>query len=234
MPVAPADPPRGRDNLGVADLVAHLVTDGVSNTVADGVRHTVADGMGHLVADRVGNLPLVVLGHLAALLPHRLVALGSSVAVPVLGVRLPLAEVRVADGGDAGEELASLAHDRRGLVDVGVDSVALSGHVILALLNVGCVNDGLVFVVALLGKLIVALLLVLVVALLSVLLVALLSVLGVAGRDLVVVLHNVASHAAAVVLLLPLLLLPVPVDVSVHSAGADNGQSESESEAHLE
>lgn len=234
MPVAPADLPRGRDDLGVADLVAHVVTDGVSNTVADGVRHTVADGMGHLVADGVGHLPLVVLGHLAALLPHRLVALGSSDAVHMLGVRLPLAKVRVPDSGDGGEELASLANDRRGLVDMGVDSAALSGHVILALLDMGGVNDGLVLVVALLGELVVALLLVLVVALLLVLLVALLSVLGVAGRDLVVFLHNVASHAAAVVLLLPLLLLPVPVDVSVNSAGADKGQSESESEAHLE
>ena len=234
MPVAPADPPWGRDNLGVADLAAHVVTDGVSNTVADRVRNAVADRMGHLVADGMCHLPLVVLGHLAALLPHRLVALGSGGPVLVLGVGLPLAEVRVGNGGDAGEEVASLANDRRRLVDVGVDSAALGGNEILALLNVGCLNDGLVLVVALLGELVVALLLVLVVALLSVLLMALLGLLGVAGRDLAVVLHDVAPHAAPVVLLLPLLLLPVPVDVTVHSKGADKGQGQSQSEAHLE
>ena len=119
---------------------------------------------------------------------------------------------------------ASLAYNRKRIV-------ALGGQVILALLNAGCLNDGLVFVVALQGELVVALLDVLVVALLSVLIVALLSVLGAAGRDLVVVLNNGASHAVVVVLLLR---LPVPVDVSIHSAGADNGQSESESEAHIE
>ena len=53
MPVAPADLPRRRDDLGLADLVAHVVTDWVTNTVADGVRHAVADRVGHPVADGV-------------------------------------------------------------------------------------------------------------------------------------------------------------------------------------
>ena len=98
------------------------------------VHHSVAHGSGHLA--------LVLLRHLVALLLHVLLALrpGAVAPVPGLGLGLPLAVVTTMTVAD---HMAVVTNNSGAVVHLLAGLLAVLGHNVLALLDVGRVHDGL-------------------------------------------------------------------------------------------
>ena len=105
----------------------------------------------HLVGDThlAGHLALVLLRHLVALLLHVLLALrpGAVAPVPGLGLGLPLAVVTTVTVAD---HMAVVTNNSGAVVHLGVGLLAVLGHDVLALLDVGRVHHHVVLLVTLL------------------------------------------------------------------------------------
>ena len=148
-------------SLGGVDMVTDLPGDLVGDLVA----HRVGD----LVAHRPGNLALVMLGDLVALPLHVLLADGGVAVADVSGLGRSLANVSQADANGAVvshsvasvagvDKLAGLANNSGAVVHLLAGLLAVLGHDVLALLDVGRVHHHVVLLVALLVVHIVALL----------------------------------------------------------------------------
>ena len=148
-------------SLGGVDMVADLPGDLVGDLVAHGVGDLVAHGPGHLA--------LVVLGDLVALPLHVLLADGGVAVANVSGLSRSLANVSKADADGAVvshsvasvagvDKLAGLANNSGAVVHLLAGLLAVLGHDVLALLDVGRVHHHVVLLVALLVIHVVALL----------------------------------------------------------------------------
>ena len=136
----------GSGNIGLsADLVGNL--DG--NLLADRDSDLLANRDGNLLADRSGDLPGLLLGDLVALLLNMLLALGSagvSISRLSISLSLSLAVSTISSSNDLGV----VSNNSAGAVDLLAGLLAVLGHDVLALLDVGGVHDGVVLLVALL------------------------------------------------------------------------------------
>ena len=136
----------GSGNIGLsADLIGDL--DG--NLLADRDSDLLANRDGNLLADRSGDLPGVLLGDLVALLLNMLLALGSagvSISRLSISLSLSLAVSTISSSNDLGV----VSNNSAGAVDLLAGLLAVLGHDVLALLDVGSVDDGVVLLMALL------------------------------------------------------------------------------------
>ena len=127
-------------SLGGVDMVTDLPGDLVGDLVAHWVGDLVAHGPGHLA--------LVVLGDLVALPLHVLLADRGVAVANVSGLGRPLANVSKADADGAVvshsvagvDELAGLANNSGAVVHLLAGLLAVLGHDVLALLDVGHVH----------------------------------------------------------------------------------------------
>ena len=148
-------------SLGGVDMVTDLPGDLVGDLVAHWVGDLVAHGPGHLA--------LVVLGDLVALPLHVLLADRGVAVANVSGLGRPLANVSKADADGAVvshsvasvagvDELAGLANNSGAVVHLLAGLLAVLGHDVLALLDVGRVHHHVILLMALLVVHVVALL----------------------------------------------------------------------------
>ena len=134
---------------GVADLLGDGVAVLGHNVFAflnvGGVHNGVID----LVANLPGHLALVLLGDLVALSVNLLLALWTAGVTTIAGfsIRLGLG-VPLAVSVTMGDNLGVVTNNSRAVVNLLGDRVAVLGHDVLTLLNVGGVHNGVILLVA--------------------------------------------------------------------------------------
>ena len=134
-------------NLGPGNI--RLSTDLIGDL--DG--NLLADRLGNLLANRSGNLPGVLLGDLLALLLNMLLALrsaGVSISRSTsISLSLSLSILAISTIS-SGNDLGVVSNHSAGVVHLLLGLLAVLGHNVLALLNVGGVHDGVILLMALL------------------------------------------------------------------------------------
>ena len=121
--------------------VAGVAEGGLGPVGVGGAAHLVGDLDGDLLAHGPGDLPGVLVGHLVALSVHLLLALGAAGVATVSGLSLG---VPLAISVTMGDDLGVVTNNSGALVNLLGHGVAVLGHDVLALLNVGGVHDGVI------------------------------------------------------------------------------------------